>query len=336
MAYIGRRNLIPVLHEAPQGLYLDGGPHGEILLPAGLVPDDVEMGKDVDVFLYSDSEDRLVATPEKPYVMAGQIACLKVVGVNQNVGAFLDWGLSKDLLLPYSEQRWSVRVGDVVVVYVYVDEVNNRIVATTKLKGKVSHERPPFFVTQEVDLIVTDETPMGYRVIVEGTHEGMLYFDELSEALEYGQQFRGFVRSVRPDGKIDVRRDKSGYARVEPVGARILEELIAAGGHLPFNDKSSPDSIRDTFGISKKAFKQAIGALYKKQRILITDSGIDLLDEKAVKLPRPPAKPRSRESGGDIPSDYEEENVEDTVEEEVDTKPKKPSPWDTAKPRLDD
>lgn len=314
MAYLGRRNSIPALRETPQGFYLDGGPHGEILLPSSLIPKGAEIDDVLDVFVYCDSEDRLIATTETPYVTVGQIASLEVVEVNDRVGAFLDWGLSKDLLLPFREQRRSVRVGDRVVVYVYVDDANNRIVATSKLKGKIRHDNPRYFVTQEVDMIIADETPMGYRVIVDGQFEGMLYHSELSEDLEYGQQLRGFVRKVRPDGKMDLRRDKWGHERVGPLGSRILEELIAAGGNLPYHDKSDPDDIRRAFDSSKKAFKQAIGSLYKEQRITIDESGIHLVDEKVPKKPRPPAKKRSSESG-------------------VPKRAGPPSPWDSARPK---
>ena len=276
MTSIGRRNLLEIRREAVQGLYLDGGELGEILLPRRYVPQKFATGDKLDVFIYLDSEDRLVATTEKPFAMAGEFAFLRVVSVNRQIGAFLDWGLSKDLLLPFREQTSPVRAGQSIVAAVLLDEKTNRIIASARLHRHLSRQPPGYADGQPVSLLVTGQTPLGYNALVDNAHAGLIYRDNLSAPLKVGQSLRGFVRTIRPGGKIDLSLDQSGYKRVAPLKDQILEALKQNGGHLNFDDDSPPEAIRVNFGVSKKAFKQALGALYKSRQIDFGKPGINL------------------------------------------------------------
>lgn len=278
MADIGKRNLLPVLRAAPPGLYLDGGNHGEILLPNRDVPDSSYPGAGLDVFVYRDSEDRLVATTAHPKVMVGEFAGLDVVASDRRIGAFLDWGLPKDLLLPNREQETPVYAGDRVVVFVFLDTKSDRLVATTRLDKNLDLAEPEYAPGQEVSLLVVARTPLGYKTIVNGSHWGLLYASELGAPLEPGARMPGFIKLVRPDGKIDLRLDPSGYQRVKPLGTLIMDALDAAGGRLPFHDDSPPELIREAFQSSKKAFKQALGALYRQRKIRFTSGGIEKIE----------------------------------------------------------
>ncbi len=283
MAQIGKRNSLTVLHSTPHGIYLDGGDHGEILLPNRYIPKGTSLGDTLDVFIYRDSEDRLVATTEVPFAMVGEFATLEVVSVNRNVGAFLQWGLLKDLLLPFREQSDQVYVGDMVVAYIMLDEKTDRIIATTRLNRHLSRARPPFKPAQPVALLITARTPLGYNAIVEGTHVGLLYHTNIGSSLQVGQKINGFVSAVHPSGKIDLSLDASGYQRVASLTDRILEALKNNGGRLPFDDDSPPEAIRTHFEASKKAFKQALGSLYKQRRIRFMNPGIEILDVRDAK-----------------------------------------------------
>ena len=278
MATIGKRNTLTVLRDSTSGLYLDGDTHGEILLPNRYVPKGVAMGDRLEVFIYRDSEDRLVATTETPRATVGDVAALKVISINRQVGAFLDWGLAKDLLLPFREQTGHVQVGQDVVVRVYLDEKTQRIVASMKLGRELNLDPPNFRTGQQVSFLITDETPLGYKALVEGKHPGLLYHEGISVPVAIGQKFEGFVRALRPDGKIDLSLDQAGYRRVAPLASRIVQALKHSGGRLDLDDDSPPKAIRQTFGASKKAFKQALGNLYKARRIRFSKPGIELLD----------------------------------------------------------
>ena len=268
--------MLKPIRESGSGLYLDGGEFGEILLPSKFVAEEMQDEEQISVFVYLDSEDRVVATTETPKAVVGQFATLQVVSVNPKVGAFLDWGLSKDLLLPFREQTSDPMEGDFCVVYILVDELSGRIIASERLTEFVNHEEPQYGNEEEVDLLVIDETPLGYKAIINDKHLGLLYHSDLSESLEYGQWIVGYVTQVREDGKIDLRRDRAGYGRIEPIGQQILEKLEAHEGFLAFNDKSSPEAIRDSFDVSKQAFKRALGSLYKQKRIRFEGDGIAL------------------------------------------------------------
>lgn len=276
MAQLGKRNILRIVREAPPGLYLDGGTHGEILLPGRYIPAGAAPGGSLEVFVYRDSEDRLVATTETPLVMVGECAYLRVVSVKPNVGAFLAWGLEKDLLLPLREQTRNLRPFDWVVVHVALDTKSDRIIASARLNRWLDVTPPEYVVGQAVKLLIEAETPLGYRAIVNHTHHGLLYHSDLARPLAVGQAIDGYVRTVRPDGKIDLSLDPAGYRRIAPLTEQIIEALSAAGGHLPFHDKTPPEEIREKFGVSKKAFKQAIGALYREHRIRIGSDGIRL------------------------------------------------------------
>jgi hypothetical protein len=213
--------------------------------------------------------------------MVGGFACLKVISVNRNIGAFLDWGLAKDLLLPFREQEIPVRVGQQVVVYVCLDVKTNRILATTRLNRHLNRATPAYRAGQAVNFLITGRTPLGYNAIVENAHRGLLYHDRLAAPLAAGQKLKGFVRTVRSGGKIDLSLDASGYKRVAALTEQIVQALERNGGQLAFDDDSSPAAVRQTFGVSKKAFKQALGKLYKARRIRFQNPGIQLLDNSS-------------------------------------------------------
>lgn len=281
MASIGERNALRVVRESKSGLHLDGEDLGEILLPGRYIPKGTKPGDYLEVFIHHDSEDRIVATTEIPKACVGDFAALKVIGIHPSTGAFLDWGLSKDLLLPNREQVRRVQVGDTAVVYVYIDERSRRIAATTRVEKHLGTELPQLEVGQQVPILIFGETPMGYKAVVDNAHSGMVYKSDLGSPLEVGQPLKAYVRTIRPDGKIDLNLNPAGYKRIAPLGEQILEALRQAqGGWLPVNDESSPDAIRMQFGTSKKAFKQAVGTLYKQRRIRITENGIELVTEK--------------------------------------------------------
>lgn len=276
MADIGRRNLLKVSSSSAQGVWLDGGELGEILLPGRLVPRDTEEGDTLDVFVYLDSEDRPVATTAQPLVMAGEFAGLEVVEYQPGMGAWLHWGLDKDLLLPLREQAGHVAPGDIAVVYVKVDERSGRMVATMRLDRHLDLSEPLYAEGERVDLLISGETPLGYKAVVNNAHGGLLYRAELGVALSLGQRLSGYVKTVRPDGKLDLSLDPSGYARVKPLAQLIMEALKAGGGELDLDDKSPPEAVRERFGVSKKAFKQALGALYRDRHIIFAAPGIRL------------------------------------------------------------
>lgn len=278
MALIGQRNTLQVLREATPGFYLDGGTHGEILLPGRYIPRGVRPGETMSVFIYRDSEDRLVATTEAPLASVGEFGYLRCVSVNPQVGVFFDWGLEKDLLLPLRELTTPVRPGERRVVRVALDEKTDRIIASARLNRWLNRTPPPYTEGQRVNLLVVGDTPLGYNAIIEHAHSGLLYRTELAGPLFTGQSLTGYIRAVRPDGKIDLALDRAGFHRIAPLTDQILTALREAGGKLPLHDGSSPDEIRETLGVSKKAFKQAIGSLYRARRIVIEPTLIRLAD----------------------------------------------------------
>lgn len=279
MAAIGQFNLLRVVRQASHGLYLDGGAHGEILLPRRYAPPSAVPGSDVEVFVYSDSEDRLVATTETPLATVGEFACLRVLGFNTKIGAFLDLGLSKDLLLPMSEQSGHVSPGDDIVVYITLDERSDRMIASMKLSRHLDRTPPLYKDGEAVELMVLDESPLGYNAVINHAHRGLLYHTDLNIPLRIGQKLDGFVKTVRPDGKIDLRLDDTGYQRISPLTQKILDRLTTQNGRLDLDDSSPPEAIRAAFGVSKKAFKQAVGALFRERRIRFEKGGIQLNPE---------------------------------------------------------
>ncbi len=275
MAKIGERATLKVLREKPFGLYLDGGELGEVLLPHREVPADNVIGGTLDVFLYNDSEDRPVATLTTPKAMPGQFARLKCVAVT-GVGAFLDWGLPKDLLVPFREQKTRMEVGKNYLVHVYLDEVSGRIIASTRLTRYLDLTPHSFKPGDPVELVIFAKTELGYKAIVNGTHSGLLFSEGVFQPLQPGERTRGYIAAIREDGKIDLTLHAPGRSRVVGLEERILAELEARGGFWAIGDHSSAAEIHDELGVSKRTFKQAIGALLKKRQLQIEDRGIRL------------------------------------------------------------
>lgn len=272
---LGEYNTLEVVKTVDFGIFLDGGNEGEILLPAAYVPEGVKVGDQLEVFLYLDSEERLIATTQKPLAKVGDFACLEVAWVNQ-FGAFLKWGLMKDLFVPFREQKQRMTVGNRYVVYVMVDEESYRIMATAKVEKHLSKDKAPYAGGEEVDILVWEKTDLGYKVIVDNKYAGLVYSSEIFTDIETGMKMKAYIKQVREDGKIDVALQKSGFTHAVEVSDVILGKLKDAGGRLPFNDKTSAEDIYSTFGVSKKVFKKAIGTLYKSRQIVITDDGIML------------------------------------------------------------
>lgn len=275
MVEIGQMNTLKVVKEVDFGVYLDGDVYGEILLPQRYVPADCKSGSDIDVFIYFDSQDRIIATTEKPYAMVGEFALLKVVSVSR-FGAFLDWGLAKDLLVPFREQKQKMIKGKSYIVYVYLDKISDRVVASSKLNKFFSKYRPDFENGDMVDLMIYELTDLGYNAIINGKHSGLIYKTEVFRSLRVGQKIIGYIQKIREDNKIDLCLQKPGYEKIEDISQKILNELIKQGGTISVGDKSSPETINELFGISKKSYKKAIGALYKKKQITIEENGIRL------------------------------------------------------------
>ncbi len=275
MANIGKYNTLRVIKEVDFGVYLDGETEGEILMPVRYVPVKCQAGDFVDVFLYLDSEDRPIATTEKPFAQVGEFAMLRVQSVNK-IGTFLDWGIMKDLLVPFREQKVTMTEGRSYLVYIYVDEETHRIVASAKLNKFLDKSLPDYTVGQEVDLVIESETDLGYKAIVNNLHWGILYENEVFEQLAKGLKIKGYIKKIRPDNKIDLSLHPLGYEKVDPLTQMILDEMKKMGGFIAVSDKSDAEEVYRVFGISKKSFKQAIGALYKKRLITITPDGIRL------------------------------------------------------------
>ena len=278
MAKIGERGKLQILREVPFGVFLDGGELGEILLPRREMPVKWALGEAVDVFIYNDSEDRPVATLKQPSVMPGQFGRLRVLAVTP-VGAFLDWGLPKDLLVPFREQKARMEVGKSYVVMVRVDEASQRIVATTRLGRHLDLTPPPWRSGDAVELIIYGKTPMGYKAIIDGSHSGLVFANDVFQPLQPGEKLKGYIAAMREDGKIDLTLHPPGRARVSGLEEQILAELAARGGYWALCDSSPADEIHRELGVSKRTFKQATGALFRKQQIALEPKGMRLLGE---------------------------------------------------------
>ena len=276
---VGRFNTLQVVKLVNFGCYLDGGPDGEILMPAKYMPQGLAVGDDVRVFVYYDSEYRLVATTETPLAQVGQLACLMVKQVS-GPGAFLDWGLTKDLLVPRGEQRDAMVAGRSYVVYVFQDEASGRIAATQKFARFLDNVMPRYEEGDEAHAIVTDLTPLGYKVAVDNLFTGLIYESDVYKPLAVGDSLKVYVKKVREDDKLDVSPNPIGFAKSFDVADRVVEMLRNSGGELAVGDKSNPELIKNLFECSKKSFKMAIGNLYKKGVIEITPRGIKLIEPK--------------------------------------------------------
>jgi predicted RNA-binding protein (virulence factor B family) len=277
MAEIGQYDVLPINRLATPGAYIDAGELGEILLPGRYLTPEMVPGRSVEVFVYLDSEDRLVAITERPKAVAGEFAVMNVISVNRRIGAFLDWGIPKDLLLPHREQVRPVSEGDKVVVYVYLDNKSRRLVATTRLKRFLDKKRSTFIEGQSVSLMIYSRTPLGYGAIIEGAFSGLLYSDDVTGRLSVGNTLPGFIRSIRSDGKIDLTLHKTRGSKITSIKRKILVALEENQGWLPLSDKSDPDEIQRVIGASKKVFKRTIGTLYKERRVRFERNGIRLV-----------------------------------------------------------
>jgi uncharacterized protein len=278
MIKAGEYNLLKVQRKTAVGLFLEDGKNG-LLLPKRFVPLRAKVGDELKVFVYHDSEDRLIATTQTPNAVVGEIAFLTVVSVT-NQGAFLDWGLMKDLFVPKTKQLTGMRIGASYLVKLYIDEQTGRVAATEKFESLLSNDALTVKEKELVQLIVYRRTEIGYVVIINNKHLGMLHFNEVYRTIEIGDKLEGFIKNIRSgaDAKneIDVVVGKPGYQRVEDETAKILRLLKTNKGYLPYYDKSSPEDIYAFFGMSKKTFKMTVGALYKQQKIVLTDTGIKL------------------------------------------------------------
>lgn len=278
MVEIGKYNTLKIVKDLDFGVYLDGGNDQEILLPARYVPKNVKPGDEVEVFIYHDNEGRIIATTARPRATVGEFAFMEVKSVS-NAGAFLEWGLMKDLLVPFREQKLPMREGKWYLVYIRVDHVTGRIMASARIEKYLNNVPAAYEHNQEVDLLVADETDLGYKVIVNNQHWGMVYHNEVFQRLEKGDHLKGYIKEVREDDKIDVSLTPLGYGKVEGIAGIVLESLKAQGGYLEVHDKSEPELIYSLFRCSKKAFKQAIGTLYKQHLIQLEEKGIRLVTE---------------------------------------------------------
>ena len=271
---IGSFNTLQVVKRVAFGLYLDGEEMGEILLPNRYVPDNAQIGDYLTVFVYTDGEDRPIATTAEPLAVVGDFAVMQVKSV-ASVGAFLEWGIMKDLLVPYSEQTVSLRTGQKVLVYVYLDNKTKRVVASAKWERYT--EKQDFSEIEEgaeVSVLVASETELGYKVLINKRYTGLIYKNEVFSKINIGDNLKAYISKIRIDGKIDVRLKKSGYEAVAGEAAMILKKLEAAGGFLPTTDKSPAEEIYNVYGVSKKIYKKAIGELYKKRIITLEPNGI--------------------------------------------------------------
>ena len=276
MPELGQINQLTVIEKVADGVYLDGGELDEIFLPAWETPKGTQEGDSLDVFLYQDTQDKIMATITKPRAVVGECAYLKVLSVGK-FGAFLDWGISKDLLLPHSEQAYPVQEGNSYVVYVFKDKRSGRIAATTKLHYHLEESSGPYRKGQQVDLLIAAKTELGYKAVINGTYLGLIYETDLSQPLRFGDQMKGWIKDVRDDGKVDLSINTLDAETRDQLEQAIMDRLSQKGGRLNLSDKSPPDEIFKAFKVSKKNFKRAISGLYKKRLIKIEPSFIELV-----------------------------------------------------------
>ena len=277
MIKVGQINHLEIVKKTDFGLFLDAGDYGTSLLPNKFAPSGAEIGQFIDVFLYFDSDNQLVATTESPIAQVGEFGLMKIEGVS-SIGAFADWGIKdKDLLIPFSEQRTRFSAGQNILVYVYTDKASGRIVGTTKFNKWLDKTPANYQRNQQVDLIIAERSDLGFKAIVEGQHWGMIFKSDVFGKLFVGKRLKGYIKDVREDGKIDLTLQKVGVAKMDDLSEKILDVLEKKGGFLPLNDKSSPESIFSTFRTSKGTFKKTIGGLYKQGKIAIEEQGIRLI-----------------------------------------------------------
>lgn len=276
MIALGKYNNLEILRDTTVGLFLGDDEGNDVLLPNKYVPEEFEIGDHLDVFCYLDHEERIVATTLVPFVTVDQFQLLQVAEVNE-YGAFMDWGLEKHLLVPFREQRNKMQEGQWYVVYCYLDEKTDRLVASNKLDKFLSNDELTVQALDEVDLVVTRLTDLGWEVIINHKHKGLVYSNEIFKKVAVGDKPKGYIKNIRPDNKIDVSLQPIGYKSLEPAANLIYEKLVANGGILNLHDKSDPEDIKRIMQMSKKTFKKGIGALYKERKIEIKPDSIKLL-----------------------------------------------------------
>lgn len=276
MVEIGKRNTLRVVKFVDFGVYLDGENFREILLPSRYVPQGCAVGDEIDIFLYLDSDDLLIATTETPKAMVGECAYLKVVAVNQ-VGAFLDWGLPKELLVPFGEQQKPLEVGKSYVVYLYIDDASQRIAASTQIDKFLPDNSLYFKEQQQVDLMIYGRTDLGYKAIVNGVVSGLIFNSDVYTPLQNGQVIKGYIKQVRADKKLDLYLQIANREALDTLSEQILAFLQKEGGRSTMTEKSAPELIAKQFGASKSSYKKALGKLYKKRLILIEKTHIELV-----------------------------------------------------------
>ena len=276
MADLGRYNTLPILRRTDFGIFLDGGDLGDILLPRKYVTDSMQVGEPLKVFLYNDSEDRLIATTVQPRAQVGECAYLKVVSTN-HYGAFLDWGLPKDLLVPFSEQQQKLQEGYSYTVFLFVDTETQRIAASTRLEDWLALDASHFKPRQAVELLIYGKSDLGFKAVVDGTHLGQLYTNEVFRPLHYGECLKGYIKQLRPDGRIDLMLQLPSHIERDSLVDAIVEHLQQNDGVTQLTDKSPPDDIYQVFGVSKSNYKKALGKLYRERLITIGKHQITLL-----------------------------------------------------------
>ncbi|MDY8135671.1 S1 RNA-binding domain-containing protein [Aquimarina sp. 2201CG5-10] len=277
MLKLGIYNTLEIVKDRDQGIYLSDDEENEVLLPNKYVPEVFEIGDKLKVFLYLDNAERIIATTLEPYATVNSFAYLKCTSVSE-IGAFMDWGLEKELFVPFKEQATKMRVDSWYLVYVYLDEETNRLAASSKTNAFLDNSLVLLSAYDEVELIASHPSPYGWNMIVNQKHLGLVYSDEIFQKITVGDQLKGFVKKVRPDGKMDITLQRHGYRSIEPNAQQILDELQASGGFIDLNDKSDPEDIKSVFQLSKKSFKKAIGSLYKARKIIIEKDGIRLVE----------------------------------------------------------
>lgn len=279
MVELGKFNHLPVLRKVDFGVYLDADDLGEILLPGRYVPAGCEIGDILEVFLYRDSEDRLIATTERPLAQVGEFALLEAVAVNR-MGAFLAWGLPKDLLVPFREQKHPMEKGKSYLVRIFLDRKTDRIVASAKIDKFLNQTTIDLEEGEKVDLIIANRTNIGYNAVINLKYIGVVFNEEIFQPLSEGQKIAGYIKKIRDDHKIDLSLQRPGYHKVPDLADKILEVIKSQGGEISISDKSEPEIIYQLFGVSKKTFKKVLGLLYKKRIIDISESGVKLIRKK--------------------------------------------------------
>ncbi|WP_405397924.1 S1 RNA-binding domain-containing protein [Maribacter sp. Asnod2-G09] len=278
MIELGRINNLEILRDTSVGLFLGDEEGNDVLLPNKYVPTEYEIGEKIKVFCYLDYDERPVATTLEPDIMLGEFRLLQVAEVNE-FGAFMQWGLEKHLLVPFREQRVKMKEGQWYVVHCYLDERSGRLVASNKLDRFLSNDTIDLKEWEKVDLVVTRQTDLGWEVIVNEKHKGLVYFNEVFKPINIGDVIPGCIKTIRKDNKLDISLQPLGAKVLEPAAKKIYEVLVKSGGFLGLHDKSAPEEIRDVFQMSKKTFKKGLGTLYKDRKIKIESDGISLLDD---------------------------------------------------------